>query len=44
MAEVLYRHCAHCTPDMCGPNDVHPQPCPTEGCPGRMPIDPETEG
>ena len=42
-ADVRYRCCEHC--DDCDPGrDDHPIQCPFSGCPGRMPIDPETEG
>ncbi len=41
-ADVRYRCCKHC---LTGPGcpDGHLLACPCPGCPGRMPIDPETE-
>lgn len=43
--DVRYRCCEHCQDQRyacTGPS--HAAPCPTPTCPGRMPIDPETEG
>lgn len=41
--DPTYRHCTHCG-EFCSARDDHDLPCPVEGCPGRMPVDPETEG
>lgn len=43
--DVRYRCCEHCDDDWhLMPVGGHFIPCPTPACPGRMPIDPETEG
>lgn len=39
-----YRCCKHCGQNSLGCLTGHVVPCAYPTCPGRMPIDPETEG
>ncbi len=45
-AVVRYRCCEHCdgADEHLVPVGGHTHPCQKRGCPGRMPVDPETEG